>query len=773
MTHEPSYGSFSNIYHSSSPELQCFESAFWSDKSSLETPSIDSVDSIIDQESTVDEEVVVPDLFLYYEEIDFYQDQQQNPQLHQELFQQHHHLQPQQLDQQFESSEWCSAIFEESNSIKSSNLDFDYSTATSPSSSISDYFRADELDNELLVYDDDDMTDSEDEGIHDDDSDCRSIPLIEPIDWDVPQEDEEDSCVVPDMDFFQDNLSSPSFTSPYMETIPQSREWVLEKLELLASQVLHDLSIGKPPVIQLANRSDMEAIVYDEKNGVIRRKRNTCYLETGYQGQPKRGNEDKGKKDNVSDDNGNEHKSDDDGDEDVDGGDDDDDDDDDDEEVEKDDDEIFPPKEHERKSKYRSNNRADSYTKTRRLSGIPATMRVIDLIHENIYKNAISTKRDIFYRDVGLFGSQSIVDNIVEDLACTLQIPRSCLNVVAGSRSIVYGSVRMIIKTRGSSSLSENSRDDSGNTLNAIQQEEGSDSINKKFSRTEYNTLVTIPTAIDDILQVEIYHSTRFILVIEKEATMDNLISLGFCETHGPCILMTSKGYPDRVARQLLKLFSDMIHSRTFIYTAQNLLLDYSSASTLSPIFISPTRTISPCLLDIPMLALVDCDPHGIEIYLTYRCGSFQSAHDNANLAVPALRCLGQLPCDWRMHFNGVGTKGGNGVGFTGDAKIDMVVDRNWERFERGLQVLTARERNKLVSILKLHPFVKQNKEWTRQISIMLMMNRKTELQTLCQDETRDFIVEDGSVIQGKNKSHHHGLVQYIEHKLDNPDLWL
>jgi DNA topoisomerase VI subunit A len=38
--------------------------------------------------------------------------------------------------------------------------------------------------------------------------------------------------------------------------------------------------------------------------------------------------------------------------------------------------------------------------------------------------------RDIYYRNPALFGNQGIVDRIVDGLAYTLLIPRSCLHVV-------------------------------------------------------------------------------------------------------------------------------------------------------------------------------------------------------------------------------------------------------------------------------------------------------------------------------------------------------
>ena len=39
--------------------------------------------------------------------------------------------------------------------------------------------------------------------------------------------------------------------------------------------------------------------------------------------------------------------------------------------------------------------------------------------------------RDIYYSDVVFFGSQSVIDEIIDNLACMLKVPRHCLHVVS------------------------------------------------------------------------------------------------------------------------------------------------------------------------------------------------------------------------------------------------------------------------------------------------------------------------------------------------------
>ncbi|KAK3815020.1 MAG: Spo11/DNA topoisomerase VI subunit A [Benniella sp.] len=449
--------------------------------------------------------------------------------------------------------------------------------------------------------------------------------------------------------------SSPLYR-PFMKTIRQPREWVLKALESFVSRVLYDLSLGRAPTIYLSSRSKAGAIIYDESTGVIRRKSDlipfqACNPEDTLDGDPTCGP-------------------------------------------------FTRVTHHNSKS----------------VSRFHAVLRIIELIHENVYNGTISSKRDLFYRDVALFGSQGTVDKLVEDIACTLQVPRSCLNVIAGTRSVVFGSMRMTIRVRGKSSTETivSEAPDSGQDDGSKENKDGDDPLNKTFTQSDYYTLMTIPTNMNDILRIELHPRTKFVLVLEKEAIMDHLISLGFCESHGPCVLLTSKGYPDSVARQLLKHLSNMI--QTGVYAVNLPTVDDLD----DPLPMTHCQTQVP--LDIPLVALVDCDPHGVEIFLTYRCGSIQSAYDNANLAVPTLRCLGHISDDW------------NALLQEKDCSFPSQDLGYFQQhpFERSLLPLTVRDRSKLVKLLKQHPFIQRHEGWKRQLSRMLMMNRKSELQGLC-----------------------------------------
>lgn len=123
---------------------------------------------------------------------------------------------------------------------------------------------------------------------------------------------------------------------------------------------------------------------------------------------------------------------------------------------------------------------------------------------------------------------------------------------------------------------------------------------------------ISVPNHVEAICNVE--SVARYILVVEKEAIFTRLMESKFCQTAGPCILLTGKGFPDINTRMLLKELQRQ--------------------------------------LKIPALGLVDADPHGIDIMCVYRYGSKALSYEAASLTCPALRWLGVLPSD--IEFVGV-----------------------------------------------------------------------------------------------------------------------
>ncbi|KAF7940533.1 uncharacterized protein EAE98_000660 [Botrytis deweyae] len=162
----------------------------------------------------------------------------------------------------------------------------------------------------------------------------------------------------------------------------------------------------------------------------------------------------------------------------------------------------------------------------------------------------------------------------------------------------------------------------------------------------------------------------KWILVIEKEATFRTLAEKRYWEycNAGRGILLTAKGYPDIQSRQFLH------------YLAKHY-----------PI--------------IPIYALVDFDPDGLGIMSTYKHGSVALAHENENLSVPSMRWLGLKSKDMMQ--------GG--------------------KENEGLLKLSERDRRLAVKMLQrdvCQPGGDED-EWRREIQVMLMLNKKAEIQII------------------------------------------
>ncbi|KAK1272558.1 Meiotic recombination protein SPO11-1 [Acorus gramineus] len=119
------------------------------------------------------------------------------------------------------------------------------------------------------------------------------------------------------------------------------------------------------------------------------------------------------------------------------------------------------------------------------------------------------------------------------------------------------------------------------------------------------NTAYPIPVQVE--LVEDIVSVAHYILVVEKETVFQRLANDKFCETNH-CIVITGRGYPDVSTRRFLRLLTDKLH--------------------------------------LPAYCLVDCDPYGLDILMTYRFGTMQMAYDTKFLRVPEIRWIGAFPSD-------------------------------------------------------------------------------------------------------------------------------
>ncbi|KAF2841276.1 DNA topoisomerase IV, alpha subunit [Patellaria atrata CBS 101060] len=251
-----------------------------------------------------------------------------------------------------------------------------------------------------------------------------------------------------------------------------------------------------------------------------------------------------------------------------------------------------------------------------------------------------------------IFVDQTVVDRFVDDIASTFRVPRIVLNVTATAKGLMAGCFKI--------------EKDDGSIVDGCSDREG-----LLISKLEVSELVDIS-------------NVKWILVIEKEAVFRSMASSDFWYTLSrQGLMITGKGFPDISTRAFLRALS--------IPSPQN---NFHNA---------------------PIFGLMDFDPDGLDILLTYKLGSYSLAHENGSLNVPSMRWLGVKSTD--------------------------VVLEDDEQESQGLMKLSARDRGKATKMLDREVCAEDAPEspWRREIQMMLFLNVKAEIQIL---ETRSGGIE-------------------------------
>ncbi|XP_034551731.1 meiotic recombination protein SPO11 isoform X4 [Notolabrus celidotus] len=161
-----------------------------------------------------------------------------------------------------------------------------------------------------------------------------------------------------------------------------------------------------------------------------------------------------------------------------------------------------------------------------------------------------------------------------------------------------------------------------------------------------------------------IVSSAKFVMIVEKDATFQRLLDNDFCTKLAPCIIITGKGMPDVNSRLMVRKLWDTLH--------------------------------------IPIFALVDADPHGMEIMCVYKYGSVAMSFEAHSLTVPSVMWLGLLPSDLQR------------LRVPEDALIP----------------LTKRDQSKLNSLLE-RPYLSSQSDWQKEMELMQQSKVKAEIQSL------------------------------------------
>ncbi|XP_040506984.1 meiotic recombination protein SPO11 isoform X2 [Gallus gallus] len=140
-------------------------------------------------------------------------------------------------------------------------------------------------------------------------------------------------------------------------------------------------------------------------------------------------------------------------------------------------------------------------------------LKILSMIYKMVQSNSYATKRDIYYSDKLLFGSQRVVDNLINEISCMLQIPRRSLHILSTTRGFVAGNL-------------------------SYTEEDGT-----KVNCTCGATAVTVPSNVQGIKK--------------KDATFQRLLDDEFCIKLAPCIMITGRGIPDLNTRLLVRKLWD------------------------------------------------------------------------------------------------------------------------------------------------------------------------------------------------------------------------
>uniref|UniRef100_A0A8C5FZL2 DNA topoisomerase (ATP-hydrolyzing) n=1 Tax=Gouania willdenowi TaxID=441366 RepID=A0A8C5FZL2_GOUWI len=248
-------------------------------------------------------------------------------------------------------------------------------------------------------------------------------------------------------------------------------------------------------------------------------------------------------------------------------------------------------------------------------------LKILSVIYRLVQSNTYATKRDIYYNNTQLFGSQATVDSIVDDISCMLRAPRRSLHVLATSKGLISGDLCYM--------------------------EEDGMRIDCRSSSA-----------------VNIVSSAKFIIIVEKDATFQRLMDDDFCTKLPPCVIITGKGVPDMNSRLMVRKLWDTLH--------------------------------------VPIFALVDSDPHGIEIMCIYKYGSMAMSFEAHSLTVPSVMWLGLLPSDLQRL----------------QVPSDVLIP------------LTKNDEKKLSSLLQ-RPYLTDQPDWQKEMEVMQRTKVKAEIQSL------------------------------------------
>ena len=335
------------------------------------------------------------------------------------------------------------------------------------------------------------------------------------------------------------------------------------------------------------------------------------------------------------------------------------------------------------------------------LKSIARILKLAVIIQNKLSSLIPCTKRELYYENVELFKSTSIIDTNESDLCSILGICRFDLPIFPSAKGLFCGNITLVNKY--------------GNKLNI-----NNSNMNNKINLINYEYLIE-DFYLDENTKNNIFFSQKnnnfrnkyFVLIVEKETLFFNLVgNYQFYSKFPNAIVITGKGYPDYITKIFIKKLSIQLGNIPFIYFG-------------------------------------DHDPHGFEIYLNYIFGSTQSCKENSYMCIGNMKWVGlsHENIEMILKFNNEMMKdmcdnGDNNILI--NEKDFMDGEDNNQESQSGLIKLDSQDKVKINNILKREYF-NNDEKWinsTNPNNEIILTNLTIIKKELIEMENSDYKAE-------------------------------
>ncbi|KAL8269794.1 hypothetical protein Esti_006273 [Eimeria stiedai] len=190
-----------------------------------------------------------------------------------------------------------------------------------------------------------------------------------------------------------------------------------------------------------------------------------------------------------------------------------------------------------------------TYSSIARSANLLAVIRSVFSLHA---ENRYTTLRQLYYSNICIAHHQRVVDRTVATLTQQLQVPREILHITSTAKCIIRGPITIQEKT----------------------------TLGVAGVRAEASIKFVLVSRRHTCIPID--ERNPLTQVVEKETVFYSLIDDQFIERHGPCVLVTGKGFPDISSRNIVWHLSQQFGLR------------------------------------VPIFLLTDFDPHGLLVAMTY-----------------------------------------------------------------------------------------------------------------------------------------------------------